>query len=102
MRFTSNYSLCIYNSFLDKIRQKELGGVIVHKKGYYEHEKHHGISRQLSGKRNARLYSSVPVENNYTAAWTDPGYIYPETNVTAPSEEMTEEAKDWVDNGSKL
>ena len=74
----------------------------MHKKGYDEHEKHHGISRQLSGKRNARLYSSVPVENNYTAAWTDPGYIYPETNVTAPSEEMTEEAKDWVDNGSKL
>ena len=62
----------------------------MHKKGYDEHEKHHGISRQLS------------VENNYTAAWTDPGYIYPETNVTAPSEEMTEEAKDWVDNGSKL
>ncbi|MFQ9288284.1 MAG: CDIF630_02480 family spore surface protein [Intestinibacter bartlettii] len=28
--------------------------------------------------------------------------MYPETNVTAPSEEMTEEAKDWVDNGSKL
>lgn len=74
----------------------------MHKKGYDEHEKHHGISRQLSGKRNARLYSSVPVENNYTAAWTDPGYIYPETNVTAPSEEMTEEAKDWVENGSKL
>ena len=74
----------------------------MHKKGYDEHEKHHGISRQLSGKRNARLYSSVPVENNYTAAWTDPGYIYPETNVTAPSEEITEEAKDWVDNGSKL
>ena len=60
----------------------------MHKKGYDEHEKHHGISRQLSGKRNARLYSSVPVENNYTAAWTDPGYIYPETNVTAPSEEI--------------
>lgn len=39
----------------------------MHKKGYDEHEKHHGISRQLSGKRNARLYSSVPVENNYTA-----------------------------------
>ena len=31
MRFTSNYSLCIYNSFLDKIRQKELGGVILSK-----------------------------------------------------------------------
>ena len=87
---------------MDKIIEKELGGVIVHKKGYDEHEKHHGISRQLSWKRKARLYSSVPVENNYTAAWTDPGYIYPETNVTAPSEEMTEEAKDWVDNGSKL
>ena len=35
---------------MDKIIEKELGGVIVHKKGYDEHEKHHGISRQLSGK----------------------------------------------------
>ena len=74
----------------------------MNKKGYDEHEKYHGISRQLSGKRNARLHSHVRVNNNYTAAWTDPGYVYPETNVTAPCEEQTEEAKDWVDNGSKL
>ena len=99
MHFTLNR---IYNAFLDKIRQEELGGVILHKKGYDEHEKNHGISRQLSGKRNKRLHSHVRVGNNYTAAWADQHVIYPETNVTAPSEEMTEEAKDWVDNGSKL
>ena len=46
MHFTLNR---IYNAFLDKIRQEELGGVILHKKGYDEHEKNHGISRQLSG-----------------------------------------------------
>ncbi|MGM9535254.1 MAG: DUF3787 domain-containing protein, partial [Intestinibacter sp.] len=28
--------------------------------------------------------------------------FYPHTNVSAPSEDQTDEAKDWVDNGSKL
>lgn len=64
--------------------------------------RHHGVSRQLSGRDNKRLYSKVRLNNNYTAAWADREKIYPETNVTAPSEEQTEEAKDWVDNGSKL
>ena len=32
----------------------------------------------------------------------DQAYVDPETNVTAPSEVQTEEAKNWVDNGSKL
>lgn len=65
-------------------------------------KQNHNINRQLSGRNNKRLNSSIPLNNNYTAAWSDSGYIYPETRVTAPSEEQTEQAKDWVDNGSKL
>lgn len=64
--------------------------------------KHHGVSRQLSGRNNKRLYSNVRLNNNYTAAWAEQHKTYPHTNVTAPSEDQTDEAKDWVDNGSKL
>ena len=62
----------------------------------------HGVNRQLSGRKNKRLYSKVRLNNNYTAAWADIDKVYPNTNVSAPSEEQTKEAKDWVDNGSKL
>ncbi|MGM9530491.1 CDIF630_02480 family spore surface protein [Intestinibacter sp.] len=65
-------------------------------------DNHHGVSRQLKGKNNKRLYSSVCLNNNYTAAWADQSKFYPHTNVSAPSEDQTDEAKDWVDNGSKL
>lgn len=61
----------------------------------------HGVSRQLSGKDNKRLYSTTPVNNAYTAAILDKAGEYPESNVTIPSEESVLEAKDWVDNGSK-
>ena len=105
MRFTSNYSLCIYNSSLDKIRQKELGGVILSKDNInYSKEcySEHGVNRQLSGRRNKRLHSNVCLNNGYTAAYSDQAYVDPETNVTAPSEVQTKETKNWVDNGSKL
>lgn len=59
-------------------------------------------SRQLNGQNNKRLFSTERLNNNYTAAWTDKGKIYKNTNVTAPSESQVQEAKDWVDNGSKL
>ncbi len=73
------------------------------KNGWYNNSNNEdGVSRQLCGRNNKRLYSHIRVNNNYTAAWADIDKIYPETNVTAPSEEMTKEAKDWVDNGSKL
>lgn len=65
-------------------------------------DEHHGVSRQLKGKNNKRLYSNVRLNNNYTAAWAEQHKFYPHTNVSAPSEDQTDEAKDWVDNGSKL
>ena len=61
MRFTSNYSLCIYNSFLDKIRQKELGGVILSKDNInYSKEcySEHGVNRQLKLKNHNKQLTS--------------------------------------------
>lgn len=69
---------------------------------YNEKDLNKTPSRQLNGKNNKRLLSTVRLNNNYTAAWTDKGKIYKNTNVTAPSEDQVDEAKDWVDNGSKL
>lgn len=67
-----------------------------------QNNKKHKVNRQLSGNNNKRLHSNVRLNNNYTAAWADAGYVYPETKVTKPCNEQTEQAKDWVDNGSKL
>lgn len=61
----------------------------------------HGVSRQLSGKDNERLYSTTPVNNAYTAAILDNAEEYPDSKVSIPSIESVLEAKDWVDNGSK-
>ncbi len=65
-------------------------------------DEHPKVSRQLKGYNNKRLYSKVRLNDNYTAAWADQSKFYPNTNVSAPSEDQTDEAKDWVDNGSKL
>lgn len=61
----------------------------------------HGVSRQLSGKDNDRLYATTPVNNAYTAAILDKADEYPDSKVSIPSLESVLEAKDWVDNGSK-
>ena len=37
-----------------------------------------------------------------TAAWAESYKIIPDSNVTIPSVENVIDAKDWVDNGSKL
>ena len=61
----------------------------------------HGVSRQLSGKDNERLYSTTRVNSAYTAAILNKDDEYPDSKVTIPSLESVLEAKDWVDNGSK-
>lgn len=61
----------------------------------------HRVSRQLSGKDNERLHSTTPVNNAYTAAILDKDDEYPDSKVSIPSLDSVEEAKDWVDNGSK-
>lgn len=61
----------------------------------------HGVSRQLSGKNNERIYSTTRVNNAYTAAILNKDGEYPDSKVTIPPLDSVIEAKDWVDNGSK-
>ena len=56
----------------------------------------------LNGKNNIRLKETTPVNSEYTAAWADVDNIMPESQVTQPSIEDVINAKEWVDNGSKL
>ena len=61
----------------------------------------HGVSRQLSGKDNERLFCTTPVNSAYTEAILNKNGEYPDSKVTIPSLDSVLEAKDWVDNGSK-
>ncbi|MDO5291684.1 MAG: DUF3787 domain-containing protein [bacterium] len=56
----------------------------------------------LSGKNNKRLHSSTPTNNERTAAWTDEAREIENSQVKIPATSCVEEAKDWVDNGSRL
>ena len=59
-------------------------------------------SKALNGENNKRLKAHRPINNEYTAAWADNSKLKNNTNVNTPSLNNVEEAKDWVDNGSKL
>lgn len=56
----------------------------------------------LHNKNNKRLNNCNPTNNEGTAAWQNPGKSYKTDLVNKPSIEDIVEAKDWVDNGSKL
>ena len=58
--------------------------------------------KQLSGKDNERLTKTTPTNCEYTAAWANVDNIVPVSQVTQPSLEDVIDAKEWVDNGSKL
>lgn len=56
----------------------------------------------LSGKDNGRLYSYEPTNSEGTAAWSEDKRTIPISQVDIPSVANVDEAKDWVDNGSRL
>ncbi|MDF2843016.1 MAG: hypothetical protein K0R00_1442 [Herbinix sp.] len=53
-------------------------------------------------KKNKRLDAVKPTNNEGTAAWQDAEEKYKVDNVSKPSIERVVDAKEWVDNGSKL
>ncbi len=57
---------------------------------------------KLQGRDNERLDTEKPTNNEGTAAWQDSETTYKVDNVLKPSLEGVIDAKDWVDNGSKL
>jgi hypothetical protein len=57
---------------------------------------------QLKGNCNRRLTSSTPTDNEGTAAWANEETKLEPSQVSIPSLENVIDAKNWVDNGSKL
>ncbi len=60
------------------------------------------IAEPVRGENNIRLNSKDPIKNEGTAAWADAERLMKETQVNVPSERNIINAKEWVDNGSRL
>ncbi|NLK99968.1 MAG: DUF3787 domain-containing protein [Clostridiales bacterium] len=56
----------------------------------------------LKNKNNKRLDKIQPTNKEGTAAWQNFEGFYKVDQVGKPSEEDVIEAKEWVDNGSRL
>lgn len=56
----------------------------------------------LQGKNNKRLKSCEPTNCECTAAWQNQDRHFKVDNVNKPSLNSIIDAKDWVDNGSRL
>ena len=60
-------------------------------------------AQPLSGEHNKRLKAHRPVKNEGTAAWANIDNLRTDgSKVSIPSLDNVVEAKEWVDNGSKL
>lgn len=58
--------------------------------------------KQLQGKNNKRLQTVNPTNSEGTAAWQNSETNYDVDQVNKPSLDRVIDAKDWVDNGSRL
>jgi hypothetical protein len=56
----------------------------------------------FEGKDNKRLNTVNPTNSEGTAAWSNSEDLYKVDMVNKPSLDHVIDAKDWVDNGSKL
>jgi hypothetical protein len=56
----------------------------------------------FEGKDNKRLNKTCPTNKEGTAAWQNFEGFYKVDQVGKPSEEDVIDAKEWVDNGSRL
>ncbi len=56
----------------------------------------------FQGRNNKRLNTCNPTNNEGTAAWANSDELYDVELVNKPSIDKVIDAKDWVDNGSKL
>lgn len=59
-------------------------------------------SQALRGENNRRLNNKVPVGNAPNGAWSEIDKLRPHSKVSVPSVENVIDAKEWVDNGSRL
>lgn len=56
----------------------------------------------LQGRDNKRLHTVKPTNSEGTAAWQNSESEYKVDQVNKPSLDRVIDAKDWVDNGSRL
>lgn len=59
-------------------------------------------AKAVNGENNKRLYSEDPIKNEGTAAWTNTLRTTEDANVPIPDEDSVVEAREWVNDGSKL
>lgn len=59
-------------------------------------------SYPLNGANNQRLDKTSRSDSESTAAWAGTGHFAPKSNVSIPDCSAVENAKEWVDNGSRL
>lgn len=60
-------------------------------------------SKPLKGTvSNQRLNKTSQTDNQSTAAWAGTDHYAPKSNVSIPKTSAVENAKEWVDNGSRL
>ncbi|ABX40989.1 conserved hypothetical protein [Lachnoclostridium phytofermentans ISDg] len=62
----------------------------------------HQNEEKLQGKDNKRLNACAPTNNEGTAAWQNSEDNYRVDQVNKPSLDSVIDAKNWVDNGSRL
>ena len=59
-------------------------------------------SRALNGASNQRINKVRTSDNESTAAWTGTDHNTKNANVSIPKSSAVTNAKEWVDNGSRL
>lgn len=59
-------------------------------------------TRALHGQENGRLDKTVSLNRETTAARTEAGGQTPHSRVNIPDTDAVWNAKEWVDNGSRL
>ena len=59
-------------------------------------------SKALTGAHNKRINKTTQSDNESTAAWAGADHYSPKSNVSIPGSSAVNNAKEWVDDGSKL
>uniref|UniRef100_N2AIX7 DUF3787 domain-containing protein n=1 Tax=Eubacterium plexicaudatum ASF492 TaxID=1235802 RepID=N2AIX7_9FIRM len=59
-------------------------------------------SQPLKGASNQRLDKTSQSDSQSTAAWAGTDHYAQKSNVSIPKTSAVENAKEWVDNGSRL
>lgn len=57
---------------------------------------------KFQGKNNKRLETCNPTNSEGTAAWANADKLYKVDQVNKPALDRVKDAKEWVDEGSKL